>query len=108
MRRPHWKHPSIRLRLTLTYSVVLVATCAALLALNYAWALVNADRQIAFGYGVHFCLGAQLARMELRSLFGALVPRLQTLELCREPTTAKATFVGGHKTVPIRYTLTPA
>jgi signal transduction histidine kinase len=30
------KHPSIRLRLTLVYAVVLVATCAALLALNYA------------------------------------------------------------------------
>jgi signal transduction histidine kinase len=34
--RPRWKHPSIRLRLALVYAVVLVATCAALLALNYA------------------------------------------------------------------------
>jgi signal transduction histidine kinase len=34
--RPRRKHPSIRLRLALTYAVVLVATCAALLALNYA------------------------------------------------------------------------
>jgi signal transduction histidine kinase len=34
--RLRWKHPSIRLRLTLTYAVVLVGTCAALLALNYA------------------------------------------------------------------------
>ena len=25
----------------------------------------NADRQVSFGYGVHFCLGAQLARMQL-------------------------------------------
>jgi signal transduction histidine kinase len=31
-----WRHQSIRLRLTLTYAVVLVGTCAALLALNYA------------------------------------------------------------------------
>jgi cytochrome P450 len=66
----------------------------------------NADRHIAFGYGIHFCLGAQLARTELRSLFGHLVPRLQSLELSGEPQTAKTTFVGGHKTVPIRYTLT--
>ena len=65
----------------------------------------NADRHIAFGYGIHFCLGAQLARVELRSLFGELVPRLQTLELSGEPQTAKTTFVGGHKSVPIRYTL---
>jgi cytochrome P450 len=66
----------------------------------------NADQQIAFGYGIHFCLGAQLARMELRSLFRHLVPRLVTLELAGEPRTAKTTFVGGHKAVPIRYSLT--
>ena len=66
----------------------------------------DADRHIAFGYGIHFCLGAQLARVELRSMFGQLVPRLQSLELSGEPHTAKTTFVGGHKTVPIRYSLT--
>lgn len=68
----------------------------------------NAAKHIAFGYGIHFCLGAQLARMELRSLFGHLVPRLEFLELSGEPQTAKTTFVGGHKTVPIRYTLAPS
>jgi cytochrome P450 len=66
----------------------------------------NADEHLAFGYGIHFCLGAQLARMELRSLFGHLLPRLESLELAGTPTTAKTTFVGGHKTVPVRYTLT--
>jgi cytochrome P450 len=66
----------------------------------------NAAKHIAFGYGIHFCLGAQLARMELRSLFGHLVARLETLEMAGEPKTAKTTFVGGHKTVPIRYTMT--
>jgi cytochrome P450 len=65
----------------------------------------NADQNVAFGYGIHFCLGAQMARMELRSLFGHLVPRLESLELAGKPTTAKTTFVGGHKTVPIRYRL---
>jgi cytochrome P450 len=30
---------------------------------------------IAFGYGIHVCLGAELARVELRSLFGKLVRR---------------------------------
>ncbi len=74
--------------------------------LHFDVARHNADRHIAFGYGIHFCLGAQLARVELRSLFGELVPRLQSLELSGEPQTAKTTFVGGHKTVPIRYSLT--
>ena len=46
--------------------------------------------------------------MELRSLFSHVVPRLKTLALAGQPLTAKTTFVGGHKTVPIRYTLQPA
>lgn len=65
----------------------------------------NADKQISFGYGVHFCLGAQLARLELRSLFRHIVPRLASVELAGDPTTMKTTFVGGHKTLPINYSL---
>lgn len=66
----------------------------------------NADRQISFGYGVHFCLGAQLARLELRNLFSHLLPRLASVELAGDPATMKTTFVGGHKSLPIRYSLT--
>lgn len=65
----------------------------------------NADRNISFGYGVHFCLGAQLARNELRRLFGRIVPEIETIELAGEPASMKTTFVGGHKSVPIRYSL---
>jgi len=65
----------------------------------------NADRNISFGYGVHFCLGAQLARNELRRLFGRIIPEIDTIEFAGEPTTMKTTFVGGHKSVPIRYSL---
>ena len=67
----------------------------------------NADRNISFGYGVHYCLGAQLARNELRNLFSHLIPRIDSIELAGDPTTMKTTFVGGHKTLPIRYALTP-
>ena len=66
----------------------------------------NADRNLAFGFGAHFCLGAQLARNELRQLFSHVLPRLESIELAGEPTSMKTTFVGGHKTLPIRYTLT--
>jgi hypothetical protein len=45
---------------------------------------------------------------KLRSLFGQLMPRIESLELAGEPQTAKTTFVGGHKSVPIRYTLSGA
>ena len=65
----------------------------------------DANQQIAFGIGVHFCLGATLARNELRSLFSHILPRLESIELDGTPTTSKTTFVGGHKTLPIRYTL---
>lgn len=65
----------------------------------------NADRQISFGFGAHFCLGAQLARNELRSLFSHVIPRLETVEFAGDPATMKTTFVGGYKSLPVRYTL---
>ncbi len=65
----------------------------------------NANKQIAFGFGIHFCLGAQLARMELRSLFSHLVPRLASAEIAGAATTGQATFVSGFKSLPLRYTL---
>ena len=68
----------------------------------------NADRNISFGFGVHYCLGAQLARNELRRLFSTILPRIESVELAGDPATMKTTFVGGHKTLPIRYSLTPA
>ena len=67
----------------------------------------NAERHISFGFGAHFCLGAQLARNELRSLFGHVLPRIESIELAGDPATAKTTFVGGYKALPLRYTLTP-
>ena len=73
--------------------------------LEFDVARPNADKHIAFGFGIHFCLGAQLARMELRSLFGHLVPRLESVEMAGDPATIKAVFVSGHRTLPIRYQL---
>lgn len=68
----------------------------------------NADRHIAFGFGVHYCLGAQLARNELRRLFSHVIPRIDTIELAGPAASMKTTFVGGLKTLPINYTLHPA
>ena len=63
------------------------------------------NKHLAFGYGVHFCLGAALARMEMNSLFTELVPRLESIELAGEPELSATTFVGGLKHLPIRYSL---
>jgi cytochrome P450 len=63
------------------------------------------NKHIAFGYGVHFCLGAALARMEAGSFFSELLPRLDSVELAGEPQHVATTFVGGLKHLPIRYSL---
>jgi cytochrome P450 len=63
------------------------------------------NKHVAFGYGVHFCLGAALARMEMSSLFTELIPRLESIELAGEPELTATTFVGGLKHLPIRYSL---
>ncbi|KUI26030.1 cytochrome [Mycobacterium sp. IS-1496] len=63
------------------------------------------NKHLAFGYGVHFCLGAALARMEMNSLFTELLPRLDHIELAGEPELSSTVFVGGLKHLPIRYSL---
>jgi cytochrome P450 len=64
------------------------------------------NRHVAFGAGVHFCLGAQLARMETQALFAELLPRLQHVELAGEVRGVPSTFVSGLKQLPLRYRLT--
>jgi cytochrome P450 len=63
------------------------------------------NKHNAFGYGVHFCLGAALARMEVNSFFSELVPRLESIELTGDPQHIATIFVGGLKHLPIRYSL---
>ena len=61
------------------------------------------NKHLAFGYGVHFCMGAALARMEVNSFFTELLPRLKTIELTGDPQFVATTFVGGLKHLPVRY-----
>ncbi|RFU43380.1 cytochrome P450 [Actinomadura logoneensis] len=63
------------------------------------------NKHLAFGFGVHYCLGAALARIEVRAFFEELLPRLRSVEPDGEPTGIATTFVGGLKRLPIRYTL---
>jgi cytochrome P450 len=63
------------------------------------------NKHVAFGYGVHFCLGAALARMEVNSFFAELLPRLKSIELTGDPEFVATTFVGGLKHLPVRYSL---
>lgn len=63
------------------------------------------NKHVAFGYGIHFCLGAALARMEMNSLFTELLSRLESIEITGPAELQATTFVGGLKHLPIRYSL---
>ncbi len=63
------------------------------------------NKHLSFGYGVHFCLGASLARMEMNSFFSELIPRIKSIELAGKPELMATTFVGGLKHLPIRVEL---
>ncbi len=58
---------------------------------------------LSFGVGVHACLGQHLARMEMTALFRELLRRVERIELAGEPRYLQSTFVGGLKSLPIRY-----
>ncbi|MEZ5215768.1 MAG: cytochrome P450 [Ilumatobacteraceae bacterium] len=66
------------------------------------------NKHLAFGFGVHYCLGAMLARMEMKALFSELLPRLDTIELAGRPELIKAVFVSGLKHLPITASVRPA
>ena len=65
----------------------------------------NASKHLAFGFGRHFCLGAHLARLEVRALFKELLGRLDSVELAGSPTFVQSRLVSGPKTLPVRYRL---
>ncbi|HEY6787485.1 MAG TPA: cytochrome P450 [Trebonia sp.] len=62
------------------------------------------NRHLAFGFGAHYCMGAALARIEIRALFAELLPRLESIDLAGTPEWTATTFVGGLKHLPVRYT----
>ncbi len=63
---------------------------------------------LGFGIGEHFCLGANLARLELRVIFGELAQRLDEIELAGPYERMRSSFLSGVKRMPIRYRLRPA
>ena len=59
---------------------------------------------LSFGHGPHFCLGAQLARAQMRALFAELLRRTRGLELDGAPALLRSNFQRGVKRLPIRWT----
>ncbi len=63
---------------------------------------------IAFGIGEHFCLGANLARLELEVIFRQLAKRLAHAEQAGPVERLRSSFVGGIKHLPMRFKMNPA
>jgi len=63
------------------------------------------SEQVAFGGGGHhFCLGANLARMELRLIFEEVLARIPDMHLVAEPEVLRSNFIGGVKHMAVEYT----
>lgn len=58
--------------------------------------------QIGFGIGEHLCLGAHLARNELRAVFGSLLRRVKHIELLEDAARLRSGFIGGVKHMNVR------
>ncbi|MGI9285081.1 MAG: cytochrome P450 [Pseudomonadales bacterium] len=83
------------------------------LAANYDPAVFTQPRQfnihrtenphLTFGYGPHFCLGAQLARAQMKAIFAETLRRFRTIKAAGEPTFLRSNFQRGVKTLPIEW-----
>lgn len=60
------------------------------------------NRHIAFGTGIHLCIGQHLARMELRVMFEQFLARVESIEPAGEPERCFANTTGGFKHFPVR------
>jgi cytochrome P450 len=65
----------------------------------------DADKHLGFGFGRHYCLGAHLARLEIRALFKELLPRLDSIELAGDPANTASVLVSGPKRLPVTYAM---
>jgi cytochrome P450 len=58
---------------------------------------------VAFGFGPHFCLGAHLARTQMRAIFRQVLGRLPGVVLAGEPVRLTSNFQNGLKHLPVRW-----
>lgn len=60
---------------------------------------------LAFGFGRHICLGAWLARLEVRVVFEELLKRVASIEVTGPITRLRSNFINGVKSMPVRVAL---
>ncbi|HZL00328.1 MAG TPA: cytochrome P450 [Caulobacteraceae bacterium] len=67
--------------------------------------LVDRERprqHVAFGFGVHRCVGARLAEMQLRIVWEEIFKRFPIIEVVGEPRRMRSNFVKGYESLPVR------
>jgi len=62
------------------------------------------NNHIAFGIGEHFCLGANLARLEIRVMFEEILRRMPDIELAGPVRRLRSNFINGVKEMPVKFT----
>jgi cytochrome P450 len=66
--------------------------------------ITRADNDhVSFGFGPHFCIGAHLARTQMRAMVGELINRLGRLEPDGDPVRLQSNFQQGLKSLPVRW-----
>ena len=62
----------------------------------------NPRHHLAFGFGIHRCMGNRLAEMQLRVLWEEIMKRFQFIEVVGEPVRTLSSFVHGYTHLPVR------
>jgi len=62
----------------------------------------NARRHMAFGAGIHRCIGARLADLQIRILWAEILKRFSRIEVLQPPTRTYSTFINGYTELRVR------
>ena len=62
----------------------------------------NPRRHLAFGFGIHRCMGNRLAEMQLRLLWEEIMERFSFIEVVGEPERLQSNFIHGYSSLPVR------
>lgn len=61
------------------------------------------NEHVAFGFGEHYCLGANLARLELQEVFRGITTRMHDMETTAPPRRLRSCFINGVKEMQVRF-----
>src|SRR5579885_3267335 len=59
---------------------------------------------VGFGYGPHFCLGAHLARLQMRLMLNEVLDRMPDIELTGPVERVASNLIGGYQRMPVKFT----